>query len=290
MSTCPICQGKHLVFHPARFSDFIANRVFNNQNQSFSLCHCRDCGYAFYNYRFSDEETAKLYHNYRDNAYQRQRQQFEPFYSAAFNQSLSNNPQAEKNHRAQISKTIIPFLSKLSSQSDLSLLDFGGDKGQLIPPLPGLAHKYVYDISGVQAIPGVTALSQQQCSQQAPFDIILCCHVLEHVADPKTIISQIRNLLRPNGLLYLELPFDSPFSPLFHRWKTRLALLRNPNLRWKDLLLQYFKKKSSPAFQLHEHINFFTLAACQALLTQEGFTVLNALQKENLSLLAQVKQ
>jgi len=44
----------------------------------------------------------------------------------------------------------------------------------------------------------------------ASYDLVLMSHVLEHLADPVRGLTQLRDLLRPGGRLFLEVPHDSP--------------------------------------------------------------------------------
>jgi len=38
------------------------------------------------------------------------------------------------------------------------------------------------------------------------FDLVYCCHTLEHVADPQSVLHQLRATLAPDGVLYMEVP------------------------------------------------------------------------------------
>jgi ubiquinone/menaquinone biosynthesis C-methylase UbiE len=40
------------------------------------------------------------------------------------------------------------------------------------------------------------------------FDLILCSHVLEHVPDDRQALSELRRVLRPDGLALLQHPID----------------------------------------------------------------------------------
>ncbi len=287
-TACPCCQHTTFKHYPAHFSDFIRARVFEGKDQSFELLHCQQCGYAFYTYRFSDEELARLYHNYRDSHYQQQRQKYEPYYTAQFNESLGMSAQEIARTQAATAAHLTPFLP--TDSASLSLLDYGGDRGQKIPNLPHVTQKYVYDISGLPAVENVQALSWESCQKTAPFDIILCCHVLEHVTDPKKILLQIKQLSKPDSLLYITLPYDSPFYKCFF---SNLLYLFNPTLKWKDLIIHYFhtRKTANAGYAMHEHINFFTPAAIVALLQTVGFEILSATGKPNqpLTLVARQK-
>lgn len=45
----------------------------------------------------------------------------------------------------------------------------------------------------------------------ASLDGVICAAVLEHVPDPHRILAEIRRVLRPGGVAYVEVPFLQPF-------------------------------------------------------------------------------
>lgn len=46
--------------------------------------------------------------------------------------------------------------------------------------------------------------------EDSVFDAVVCQAVLEHVADPQRVVSEIHRVLRPGGLVYSEVPFLQP--------------------------------------------------------------------------------
>ena len=44
--------------------------------------------------------------------------------------------------------------------------------------------------------------------RDATFDVILCCHVLEHVADDRRAMGELRRVLKPEGWAILLVPFS----------------------------------------------------------------------------------
>jgi SAM-dependent methyltransferase len=44
-----------------------------------------------------------------------------------------------------------------------------------------------------------------------PFDLAICCHVLEHTKAPMRAARNIENLLRPGGLAYISTPWSQAF-------------------------------------------------------------------------------
>ena len=44
-----------------------------------------------------------------------------------------------------------------------------------------------------------------------PFDLVICCHVLEHTRRPSTAARNIESLLRPGGVAYVATPWSQAF-------------------------------------------------------------------------------
>ena len=64
---------------------------------------------------------------------------------------------------------------------------------------------------------------------EAPFDVIYCSHVIEHIPDPVRWMRCFRERLAPNGLLCIETPNMQSIDRLWKRLLKRLRLRRN---RW----------------------------------------------------------
>jgi SAM-dependent methyltransferase len=78
-------------------------------------------------------------------------------------------------------------------------------------------------------------------------DVVTLMNVLEHVNDPFTLLGQLRTVLKPGGLLLIDVPNNSVVSlrgRLIHRW---------------------------PELDLGEHINHFVPSTLDTLLTRAGF-------------------
>jgi 2-polyprenyl-3-methyl-5-hydroxy-6-metoxy-1,4-benzoquinol methylase len=79
-------------------------------------------------------------------------------------------------------------------------------------------------------------------------DVVTLMNVLEHVSDPFTLLSQLRRILKPGGLLLIDVPNNSVVSlrgRLLHRW---------------------------PELDLGEHVNHFVPVTLDRLLIRAGFT------------------
>ena len=89
-----------------------------------------------------------------------------------------------------------------------------------------------YDAQGIDPGEGFVAYSRQRLhtrlqvgnlydvAPQPQFDLVLLVHVIEHFCSPRRALSHIRQMLRPNGRLYVECPNLTaplaPFSHMFH--------------------------------------------------------------------------
>lgn len=70
--------------------------------------------------------------------------------------------------------------------------------------LEGLNVDAVVDICGP---PGAVAAALGE----APFDLVLCCHVLEHTRHPMRAARNIERLMRPGGLAFIATPWSQSY-------------------------------------------------------------------------------
>jgi SAM-dependent methyltransferase len=137
------------------------------------------------------------------------------------------------------------------------LLDIGCATGSKL-----LAAKQVgYQVAGVEISPYAAEFARRQGFnvftgelESAPFaeqswDVILCHHVLEHLPRPSRLIRRCFELLRPGGILVVEVPdFGSlPARGLLMGW---------------------------PHFKPMEHIHYFERPSLARLLAGQGFRIL----------------
>lgn len=254
---CVCCDSLRLAARPAVLMPFIANRVFGwepvtidaswgmrdlPQGVAQSVCRtlmCEDCGLVFLDMRFDDEEMAALYDDYRGPAYTAARDRFEPGY-AARNELFEDGA----HYGAMAEAFLTPLLPARPR-----VLDWGGDSGVNTPFRGRAAQHDVYDISGRPVVEGARAVDHAAAIAK-PYDLIACCHVIEHVAHPVDILREIVAAMRPETLLYVEAPHED-LMRLTADPAARLAAKRH----W------------------HEHINFFSGESVEALLNRIGLDV-----------------
>lgn len=65
---------------------------------------------------------------------------------------------------------------------------------------------------GSLGIPAYASVAE--LGNEARFDAILLRHMLEHVREPYQLLSEVKELLKPNGRLVVILPVESPFRKI----------------------------------------------------------------------------
>lgn len=137
-----------------------------------------------------------------------------------------------------------------------SILEIGSSVGTLLALFPASD----YHVQGIEPsteacaiananhIPTLCSTFEQASPPSNSFDVIILNHVLEHLADPQAVITKVSTLLKPSGLLYIDVP---NFASLSSR------LLGG---RWSLLL---------PS----EHVWHFTPRSLRLLLSQHDFRV-----------------
>jgi len=278
---CPVCGSAPGRAWPALVAPFIADFVLHTSVERCHLHECGRCGLRFFAERFTDQELARLYTDYRGPEYFRSRHRHEPWYTERFNRRIGHDSARSAARQAGLQSFL--HASGVAAPFE-SILDYGGDAGQLIPQAL-TAHAYVYDISGVDAVPGVARIAKAADLTPAGYSLVLLSHVLEHVPDPVAMLGTLRDLARAEGgLVYVEVPFERPWMGLQGRGAATekyLDLLRRtgPVLTLMDFYSSACRIKAGclPPLgfcKLHEHINFFSPQSLRVAVERSGFSVL----------------
>lgn len=157
----------------------------------------------------------RMYKDYWGDEYKKARILIEPSYASLANKIDEEDVELRK-------KALEGFLSRFYLNIQ-SALDYGGN-GDAIP-FPCAAY------TPYSGKPHPTKL----------YDIIFCCHVLEHVSYPAEVLEKIKSLRSFSSHIYLEVPLEIDEN------KT-------------DFNGQFF----------HEHINFFTKRSLEKLAENAG--------------------
>lgn len=278
--SCPCCDSKQHDAYPALVSPFVSDYALGSSPTPTRLLECDGCGFRFFEDRLTDAESAQLYTGYRGERYYRERHRHEPWYTRKVNDAIGSSEQIIATRKALVDR----FLRAHADVAKLDdVLDFGGDRGQLIPEGIG-RRRFVYEISGIEPVAGVTRIGTEAELQDHRFDLVLLSHVLEHCSEPRSVLDAVRPLLRSSdSALYVELPFERTRlswlgrSSAYRAYLGALGRVR-PLLTAVDLYSTVFRTRFDfvPPLgfvKMHEHINFFDEASLGKLLARAGFEV-----------------
>ena len=209
---CPICGGQQFeqlltreVSHPGdelRTNlldiDYVRNhilfeRILHARDPiSFTFWICKHCGLIFFDPRPEERDLVIKYaimDELRDTELRDAQRGF-PIYDS---------------RRA---RAIHKGLSRLRCLEGLNVVDWGGANGYNLEYFSDRNTCYVIDYGERKLIDGVRYLCKtiSEVPQTMRFDVVLCCHTLEHMVDPVAELRSIRRVMSPGGLLYVELP------------------------------------------------------------------------------------
>jgi SAM-dependent methyltransferase len=249
---CVCCGSVKLRATPSILMPFVAERAFGwkpieiddswglhtiKKGNAYSICntlHCVDCDLIFLDIRFDEQELKNIYNEYRGEQYVELREFYEPGYKKR-NQDLING--------FQYIEKIEYFLNPLL-KLPVSMLDWGGNTGKNTPYKNNNKLFDIYDISKIDVIEGAHAIDKATAFRKK-YDLIICSNVLEHVSYPGELLFDIKNCMKEDTILYIEVPFE--------------------NIMQNNLASAYLNKK-----HWHEHINFYSELALVKLIESVG--------------------
>ncbi len=265
VSTCVICEGTIRRLKRALVAPFVAKRTWNRPPFCVDLVQCDSCGFTFYNPRLDDDDLRNLYRDHRSEEYQKMRFSSEPWYTPKFNDDLAS-PSSYEIRRAKLSPILRQYLGPRKIRR---ILDYGGDRGDLVAGLIEGAEPFTYDISGIPAAPGVTATSDPIGCKA---DLIINSNVLEHVGFPRLLVTEILDAAPEGGLVFLEVPCELPFG--LKRLARRIAQIGLMALT-RPSVARYVVRPAT-LYMMHLHINYFTEHCLSTLVRECGGTVVAA--------------
>jgi hypothetical protein len=169
------------------------------------------------------------------------------------------------------------------ANSFASVLDHGGDRGQMLSDICS-SRRAVYDISGVNAEVGVESIGYQAMID-TQWNLILSCHVLEHLPDPHRALDEIVAIGKTGTVFYIEVPneqyhsISASGSDIQRMWLNRLVRFPRPLqlFQFASTLVRAKIGITFPPFfaTMHEHINFFSVDGLSRLAQRSGLRVLS---------------
>ena len=202
---CPICgSGRCKVLYPDSVREnndgILRFRQSDPNNTTRRIVKCEVCGLVYTSPREDEETLERIYLRVEDNDYLKE--QYWKIKTLKFNKKI------------------------LECYKDGGrLLDVGCGHGFFLDILDGK-----WDGFGIDPAISAVNIARQKghrafvsTLENAPFksdyfDCITVFHVLEHVSDPKRFLKKANQLLKDDGLIYLEVPdFGSAIARLFKR-------------------------------------------------------------------------
>lgn len=271
---CLICNSEDLQTVDTIVSDFVMARIAPEAKNNYrtKLCFCKQCSFAFYEYRMNEEEVNKLYYHYRDEEYQKLREQSEYWYTEKINNLINTDLFALEEQ-----KRVIKKLLKDNSIDNIEIaLDYGGNEGRTFFDELGKKEKYVFDISGVKTVEGVININRQEELKNHTYNFIMCNMLFEHLSNPNSVINELSMLGGKDTVFYIEVPSENPFikGNKFSITK-HLELAFNPNYNLFRLAKYFFKTRKEPFMPMKEHINFFTVKSMKKMIELNGFKIID---------------
>jgi len=170
--------------------------------------------------------------------------------------------------------------------SPVRVLDVGGDEGQFIPNIDSIKHRAVLEVSGVRPVDGAKVLTEWNEADEFLPDMIMMCHVIEHIENARENVENAARVLHPGGLLYIEIPLDRPnkvtriFSTQMYLKYTQL-LCKVPVLFIGADLLSLISRRllgrpiPGAVIKQNEHINFFDGKTVSTVVETLGFELIH---------------
>lgn len=232
---------------------------------SFDLVRCR-CGMVYVDPRPDGATLAAMY----DDA---------DYYTHGYNLGVeTDNYFARKDELIeQYGATVASFERETGIQRG-ALLELGSAGGFFLEA----ARRRGWRVQGVELSPPAAEYSIRELSlpvfggllEEAPFapasfDLALADNVLEHTTDPLAVLSKLRDLLRPGGVLVVICP-SYVNSPYFRLMLAAQRLIPRALLGPQTLKLLKFDGADSG---FPYHILEFDLASLRTLAERAGFTV-----------------
>ena len=215
-------------------SDF---SVFGELGEYSQIVKCTNCNLVYSNPRDSSESLINKYHNL-----------------------IVSNYLQEIDSRKKTARKDVETLYKYVVGDNFRLLDIGCSSGIFLSSLPAFIEGFGVEPGKQAGVIAKNLIGENKVHiggiESAPFkpntfDIITMWDVIEHLESPSKTLSNIKDFLKPNGLLFVMTPNFSSFSSKFM------------GKRWPNLIRQ--------------HLYYYTPETLGKLLELKGFKIIDNL-------------
>lgn len=206
--------------------------ILKKQDSSveFFFIICKNCGFIFLSPRLNEKDIEIKYSLINK--------------LGSVKARIAANPPENLDKRTTLIYNLIAKNQK-NKLANLKILDFGGASGYNLKLFAKNNVCYVVDYEKWDLPKGVNYLCQtsDEIPHDMKFDVILCCHILEHLVDPVKTVNTLKEHLVSGGFLYVEVPLECFYDT--------------------------FKQLRDPL----THINFYSNASLSYLLLDCGFNI-----------------
>ena len=196
-TNCPICDGE-------TFINFIQCKDNTGSSESFDICQCSRCNFAFTNPIPLKSKIAKYYESKDYISHSNTSKGLVNFlYQKIRNYTLDNK---------------VALLQKLSDGNNL--LDIGSGTGEFL----GRSKKARFNVTGIEPSAtgrdqtknnfGITVNDEHHLARldNGQFDYITMWHVLEHVYDLNERVAELKRLIKHDGHIIIAVPNLTSFD------------------------------------------------------------------------------
>jgi len=237
LKNCPVCGSD--IFDP-----FISGTDYFLTGEKFEIVKCNSCGFRFTNPRPKAEELGKYYESAEYISHSDTRKGL----FAAVYQQVRKYTLGRK----------LAMISNFQQKGEI--LDIGCATGQFLNYMSDHGWKTTGiepdEKTRARAISeyGLQVFPEEKLNSfnKASFDVVTMWHVLEHVADLKGRMKQIKNLLKPQGTLIIAVPNSDAYDA------------KKYGEFWAG-------------YDLPRHLYHFTKSDVKLLVEKFGFTIVNIL-------------
>lgn len=219
----------------------------HSSTREIEVFRCRRCGLVFVANELTDEELETAYGSLDSTQY----------YSEI----------ARENHEKM--RTAAANILKFAD-GDARVIDIGTGDGEFLRVLreSGFTSVSGHEIAGAD-LSGVKAIADDLYEDfdyssipDDAFDVVTMLDVVEHVRDPKYLLSQCRRILRPGGHIYFHTPVVTRTDRAMHRL-AKLPPTRRISQLWQSGRTSVF------------HLQNYTRVAISKLLKETGFRLVD---------------
>lgn len=138
------------------------------------------------------------------------------------------------------------------------ILDYGAGFGQSASALSSQGFDMVVFEGSEKRVSDLVAQSRKVAScheeikELGPYSAVICDNVLEHVPDPRSLVTYFRELLCSNGVLFLSVP------------------------SYENYALQKIVESKHMSLNPWEHLNYFDLSHLDYMLSTSGFVAIQS--------------